>query len=212
MAREVEIAGTQERAKIRSPWAPALLPFVTLGIYYFVWYYKINREMRDLGQARGSDELGDSPGKSLLAVTLGALIIVPAILSLIHTGQRIQAAQRLAGRDQIMSGWLSLVLYIVIAPAMFAYWQSELNKVWERMGRDPQLTEGEAARAQAGAGFGPGATTPSQMASDAPGGGGQPGSAATVPGGTEPIAPDATPPEETPPPTTPPPENEPPGS
>ena len=79
MAEEIQIAGTQARAKVRSPWAAALLPIVTLGIYYFVWYYKINREMKDLGQARGSNELGDSPGTSMLAVTLGILIIVPAI-------------------------------------------------------------------------------------------------------------------------------------
>jgi hypothetical protein len=138
MAREVQIAGTGARAKIRSPWAAALLPIITIGIYHLVWYYRINRELRDLGQAQGrQEELGERPGRSLLAITLGALIIVPAIVSYVHTGRRIQAAQKLAGVTQELSGWLSLVLYIVIAPAMFAYWQSELNKVWERIGTDP---------------------------------------------------------------------------
>jgi hypothetical protein len=133
MAEEVQIAGTQSTAKIRSPWAAALLPIVTLSIYFFVWYYKINREMADLGRARGkTDELGDSPGTSLLAVTLGALIIVPAILSTIHTAQRIQRAQRLAGIEPQLNGWLALVLYILITPAFWAYEQSELNKVWRR--------------------------------------------------------------------------------
>src|SRR5689334_13101678 len=97
MAEEVAIPGSDGTAKIRSPWAAALLPIVTLGIYYFVWYYKINREMRDLGKARGTDELGDSPGTSLLATTLGALIIVPALVSTYHTAQRIQRAQALNG-------------------------------------------------------------------------------------------------------------------
>src|SRR3954468_5965540 len=97
MAEEIQIAGTQAKAKIRSPWAVALLPFVTLGLYFWVWYYYINREMADLGRAKGTDELGDSPGKSLVAVTLGALIIVPAIISIVHPAQRIQAAQRLSG-------------------------------------------------------------------------------------------------------------------
>src|SRR4051794_39997541 len=96
MATEVQIAGTPAKAKIRSPWAAALLPFVTIGIYFFFWHYYINREMADLGKARGED-LGDSPGKSVLAVTVGWIIIVPAVLSLIHTGQRIQTAQRLSG-------------------------------------------------------------------------------------------------------------------
>jgi uncharacterized protein DUF4234 len=143
MAEEVQIAGTEARAKIRSPWAAALLPIVTLGIYYFVWYYKINREMADLGRAHDkTDELGDSPGTSLLAVTLGALIIVPAILSTIHTAQRIQRAQRLAGIDPQLNGWLALVLYLIITPAFWAYEQSELNKVWRR-GVAPTGTEAE---------------------------------------------------------------------
>src|SRR6478735_9947968 len=123
MAEEIQIAGTPATAKIRSPWAAALLPIITLGIYYFVWYYKINREMKDLGQARGSDELGDSPGTSLLAVTLGALIIVPAIVSTVHTAQRIQRAQRLTGIDPQLNGWLALVLYLIIAPGFWGYEQ-----------------------------------------------------------------------------------------
>ena len=129
MAEEVQIPGSAAHAKIRSPWAAALLPIVTIGIYYFVWYYKINRELADLGRAKGADELGDSPGKSLLAVTLGALVIVPALISVYHTAQRIQAAQRLHG-IQPLNGWLALVMYLLIVPVFWAYEQSELNKVW----------------------------------------------------------------------------------
>jgi hypothetical protein len=62
--------------------------------------------MASLGRARGrSRELGDSPGKSLLAVTLGALIIVPAIVSLVHTFQRIQLTQRLTRDGDVLNGW-----------------------------------------------------------------------------------------------------------
>jgi hypothetical protein len=139
MAQEVQIPGTPSTAKIRSVWAVALLPFVTLGIYYFVWYYKINREMADLGRARGkTDELGDSPGKSLLATTLGALIIVPALVSTYNTAKRIQAAERLNG-IQPLNGWLALVMYLLIAPVFWAYEQSELNKVWQQLGQTPQV-------------------------------------------------------------------------
>lgn len=165
MAEEVQIAGTAARAKIRSPWAPALLPFITLGIYQIVWYYKINREMRDLGRARGTDELGESPGMSVLAVTLGALIIVPAVISVIHTAQRIQRAQRMTGVEPQLNGWLALVMAILISPVFYAYEQSELNKVWRSAG----------------------------VASDAPGSGGQPGPvtqpSGTEPTGTEPVQP-----------------------
>jgi hypothetical protein len=138
MAEEIQIAGTQAKAKIRSPFAPALLPYVTFLIYAFVWYYKINREMADLGRARGTDELGDSPGKSLLAVTLGALIVVPAVISTIRTAQRIQRAQRLTGVEPQLNGWLALVLAIVITPAFYAYEQSELNKVWRAVRNRPE--------------------------------------------------------------------------
>jgi hypothetical protein len=130
MAEEVQIAGGPGRAKIRSPWAPALLPFVTFGIYALVWYYRVNREMCDLGRAHGTKELGESPGTSLLAVTLGWLIIVPAVVSTIRTAERIQAAQRLTGVDRRLNGWLALVMIIVLPPVFYAYEQSELNKVW----------------------------------------------------------------------------------
>jgi hypothetical protein len=129
VAQEVPIAGAGTSAKIRSPFAPALLPFPTFGIYLFFWWYYINRELRDYGKAKGTDELGTSPGKSVLAITLGALVIVPAILSLINTFQRMQKAQRLAGVE-VLNGWIGLVLYLVLSPAFFGYMQSGLNNVW----------------------------------------------------------------------------------
>jgi len=129
MAQQVSIPGANSTAKIRSPFAPALLPFITLFIYLFCWWYFINRELRDLGQARGSSELGDSPTKSVLAITLGAIIIVPAIWSHVTTFQRIQRAQRLVGLEPI-NGWIGLILYVVLSPAFYAYMQSGLNNVW----------------------------------------------------------------------------------
>jgi hypothetical protein len=133
MATEVRIPGSDGTAKIRSLWAVALLPFVTIGIYFFYWWYQIHRELKDLGRARSTNELGDSPGKSLLAVTLGALIIVPALVSMYRGFKRVQAAQRLAGLDAI-NGWIGLILFFVISPALYAYMQSGLNGVWEKEG------------------------------------------------------------------------------
>src|SRR3954454_6066939 len=130
MAEEVQIAGTPATAKIRSPWAAALLPIVTLGIYAIFWYYFINRELRDLGKAHNTDELGESPGTSVIAITFGALIIVPAVISVIHTFQRIQAAQRLSGIEPQANGWLGLIMALLISPVFYAYEQAELNKAW----------------------------------------------------------------------------------
>lgn len=131
MAEEVRIQGTEGTAKIRNLWAVALLPIITIAIYYFYWWYQINRELRDYGRAKGTDELGTSPGNSLLAVTLGALIIVPALVSTYRGFKRVQAAQRLNGLEEL-NGWIGLVLYIVLTPAFFSYVQSGLNSVWER--------------------------------------------------------------------------------
>jgi hypothetical protein len=139
MAQVVQIPGAGTTAKIRSPFAPTLLPYITLLIYLFCWWYFINRELRDFGKARGSNELGDSPGKSVLAITLGALIIVPAIWSHVTTFKRVQAAQRLAGVEPL-NGWIALILYVVISPAFYAYMQSGLNNVWRTVAQEQPAT------------------------------------------------------------------------
>ena len=146
MAEQIQIAGTPATAKIRSPWAAALLPIVTFGIYAIFWYYFINREMRDLGRARGSGELGNSPATSVIAVTFGALIIVPAVVSVINTFRRLQAAQRLTGVEPPANGWLALVMALLITPVFQAYEQSELNKVWRSVGEAPPVGTGAATQ------------------------------------------------------------------
>lgn len=130
MAQEIQIAGTGATAKVRNIVAVAVLSVVTLGIYLVFWWYFINRELADYGRALGTDELGDSPGRSTLALFPGALVIVPAIWTTVTTFKRLQAAQRLTGQTPL-SGWLGLVLYVVISPALYAYMQSGLNGVWK---------------------------------------------------------------------------------
>ena len=129
MAQELQIVGAGSTAKVRNPVAVAVLAVVTLGIYLVCWWYFVNRELADLGRARGTSELGDSPVKSTLALFPGALLIVPAIWTTVTTFQRVQAAQRLTGPTPV-NGWLGLVLYVVISPALYGYMQSGLNSVW----------------------------------------------------------------------------------
>jgi hypothetical protein len=129
MAEEVRLAGAGTSAKLRHPVAVAILAIVTLGIYLIFWWYFVNRELADFGRAKGTTELGDSPGKSTLALFPGALLIVPAIWTTVTTFKRVQAGQRLTGQNAI-NGWLGLVLYLVISPALYAYMQSGLNGAW----------------------------------------------------------------------------------
>jgi len=119
--------------KVRRPWAVALLPFITLGIYHLVWWYRINRELRDYGRARGHD-LGQDPTKSLLALFPGAILIVPAVITYWRGTRRVQEAARLAGREPL-SGWLALLLYLLLAAGFSAYLQYSLNRIWRSIAR-----------------------------------------------------------------------------
>jgi Domain of unknown function (DUF4234) len=130
MAEIVQIQGAGTTAKVRSVVWVIVLEIITLAIYGFFWWYFIHRELRDYGRAKGTTELGTSPGTSLLAITLGALIIVPALVSFFNGFKRVQAAQRLTGIEPI-NGWIGLVLFLVFYPAFMGYMQSGLNAVWQ---------------------------------------------------------------------------------
>ena len=130
MAYEMKLRGTEHEVKVRNPWAVALLPIITLGIYHFVWWYKINKELKAYGEAKGYD-LGQNPTNSLLALGPGFLIIVPPLVSYYRGTKRVQGASKIAGREPV-SGWITLILYLLISPAMFAYLQVSLNNVWEQ--------------------------------------------------------------------------------
>jgi hypothetical protein len=144
MAEEVEIQGAGSTAKIRNVVGVPVLVIVTLGIYAIVWWYKINREMADMGRARGVTELGDNPTLSTLALFPGALVIVPALWTTVTTFQRVQEAQRLTGQGRI-NGWLGVVMYLVFSPLLYAYMQSGLNSVWKSQGE--AAPQGESAAA-----------------------------------------------------------------
>jgi Domain of unknown function (DUF4234) len=136
VAQTVDI-GAAQPAKIRSPVWVAILTVVTLLIYLVFWWYFVNREMADYGRRLGTAELGDSPAKSTLAITLGALIIVPAVWTTVTTFKRVQALQRLTGETNPINGWIGLILAVVITPALYGYMQSGLNSSWRAVA-EPQ--------------------------------------------------------------------------
>lgn len=128
MAETVRIRDTGATAKIRHPVGVFALSLVTIGIYYLVWYYKINRELRDYG-------IGTSPLTSLLAITIGGLIIVPPFVSMWNTIGRIQEAERKAGSETRISRGLGFILYLIafiFLPFEIPYIQEHLNNVWKR--------------------------------------------------------------------------------
>jgi len=131
MAERIEVRGTH--VKLRNPFLVFVWSLVTFGIYYVVWYYKVNRELRD------ASKVNVSPGVALLAITLGWLIIVPPFVSWYRTFVRIGAAQREAGATSEASPVLGFILFVIavfLLPVEVIYAQDELNKVWRALPRD----------------------------------------------------------------------------
>lgn len=139
-AYEVAMGGGA-RAKVREPGLVLLWTIVTLGVYNWVWYYKVNRELRDYGRAHNDAELGSTrPGLSLLAVTLGALILVPPFVSWWRCTRRAQRAQEIAGMPQISFGLIVGCMFggILVSPLWLAaplLVQEGLNNVWKALPR-----------------------------------------------------------------------------
>jgi hypothetical protein len=106
-------------------------PLITLGIYHFVWWFKINREAPDFDK-----NIDVQPVLSLLAILIGWVIIVPPFVSIYRTGTRIAKMQDDAGMDVSCNGWLGLVLSF-FAGLHSLYYQYELNLIWARLG-NPQ--------------------------------------------------------------------------
>jgi hypothetical protein len=132
MAEIVQIPNAASTAKIRNPLAVLGLGLITLGIYHIFWWYFINREMADYGRANGVD-LGDNPVMSVVAITLGALIIVPPFVSVFRTLRRVERAQNHAlGSNNIAVILLFILIFIpLVNLVVFPIMQSNLNQVWE---------------------------------------------------------------------------------
>jgi amino acid transporter len=135
MAQELAIPNAPSTVKIRNPLAVALLGLITLGIYWVFWWYFINREMVDYGRANDVPDLGDNPWLSVLAITLGALVIVPALVSLWRTCRRIERTQNHLLGSNNFSPVLSFILALFPILQLVAWFlmQSNLNQSWERM-------------------------------------------------------------------------------
>jgi len=129
-ASPVATAVGRQIGRTRNPWGVFLLNFITFGIYGLYWYYKVNAEVRDY-----DPEIRVDPIMSLLAITVGWVIIVPAIVSWVNTAGRIARAQRKAGSSHRCSGWGILLLSFA-----GVYYQSHLNKVWDMHGNPPAGT------------------------------------------------------------------------
>src|ERR1039457_870920 len=86
------------------------LPLITLGIYSFVWIYKVNDEARRF--------LGDNsirPALSVLAFIPGALLIIPPFIAIYRRGTRIARMEAAAGSPSRAEPVVGLVLGFVFS-------------------------------------------------------------------------------------------------
>lgn len=112
--------------KQRHPVAAWLLwPFLTLGIYHLVWYYKIHKEMAEFDRRRAVP----TAGPMLVLLFLSWTVIAP-LVSYYNCGTRIRNAQRAAGLQATCSAGVGTLLMLVFGVGTL-YFQIELNKISE---------------------------------------------------------------------------------
>lgn len=102
------------------------LPLITLGIYSFVWIYKVNDEARRF--------LGDNsirPALSVLAFIPGGILIIPPFIAIYRLGTRIARMEAAAGSPNRAEPVVGLVLGFVFS-LYSLYYQDHLNGLWDR--------------------------------------------------------------------------------
>lgn len=122
MAEMVTIDGQQYMK--RHPLGVLGLSFLTLGVYFFVWYYKINKELM-----RAEDK-DINPTRSLMAMIFGWIIIVPPFIAMYNTAKHVQSLETRRGSGQTVEPTLAIALMLLVSFANGAYLQEHLNRAW----------------------------------------------------------------------------------
>ncbi len=102
------------------------LPLITLGIYLYVWIYKVNDEAR-----RFLRDDSIKPALSVLAFIPGFILIIPPFVTIYRTGARIARMEEAGGSPSRASGGLGLLLAFIFTLYPL-YYQSHLNGLWDR--------------------------------------------------------------------------------
>ncbi|HEY8675355.1 MAG TPA: DUF4234 domain-containing protein [Candidatus Dormibacteraeota bacterium] len=102
------------------------LPVITLGIYSYVWIYRVNDEAR-----RFLRDDSIKPGLSVLALFPGFILIIPPFVAIYRLGERIARMEEAAGIPSRASGGIGLLLGFVFS-LYSLYYQSHLNGLWDR--------------------------------------------------------------------------------
>ena len=124
MAEMVTIDGQQYMK--RNPLGVLGLSIITLGVYFVVWYYKINVEIKRFEK----DETMD-PMRSLMAMTFGWLIIVPPFIAMYNTAKHVQNMETRLGIQLTLEPALTVILMVLFSVGNGIYIQEHLNRGWD---------------------------------------------------------------------------------
>ena len=111
----------------RNPLGVLGLSFITLGIYFFYWYWKINDE---LSSFEHDDTI--SPTRSLMAILFGWIIIVPPFIAVYNTAKHVHGSERRLQVQPELEPALTIVFLVLVSIVNGLYMQEHLNRVWDR--------------------------------------------------------------------------------
>ena len=125
MAETVMIEGTSYLK--RNPLGVLGLSFITFGIYFFYWYWKINDELSTFEQ---DDTI--SPTRSLMAILFGWIIIVPPFIAIYNTSKHVQGDERQMELQPELEPALTIVFLVLFSIVNGLYLQEHLDRIWDR--------------------------------------------------------------------------------
>jgi mannose/fructose/N-acetylgalactosamine-specific phosphotransferase system component IIC len=124
----------------RNPLGVLGLSLITIGIYFFYWYYQVNDELR-----RFEHDDTISPTRSLMAILFGWLIIVPPFIALYNTATHVQTIERRRSIQPQLEPALVIVILLLVAVGNGVYLQEHLNRIWTSAASSPPPPSGPAA-------------------------------------------------------------------
>lgn len=108
----------------RSPWGVWCLSAVTLGIYYLVWYVRLNKE---IARVAGVDVTVGTAG-----LCLSQCVVIVNWVSLARTAQRLRTALERAGAEPSVSAARTVMASLWFGSHV-RYLQRRANELWRTL-------------------------------------------------------------------------------
>lgn len=110
--------------QVRSPWGVWWLSALTLGIYYLIWYVRLNKE---IARVAGVDVTVGTAG-----LWMSQCVAIANWVSLAHTARRLRTALERAGAEPSVSA-ARTVLASLWFGSHVRYLQRRTNELWRTL-------------------------------------------------------------------------------